>query len=730
MKIEKPSLFVYTFFDRHLPGHVEHDPRDVFRSLFRNVQRLYDLSDADPNCRVKHIEDLNFVDIAQPEHGFIRWLNRLRVGPAEELRQALGYTFGDTLFLHGVESRGATSCDFADAWNQLSSGLKNVLKGCDWESAGDGFWGLNCCYSVLLPDKDYESVSRDDVRPLLECISATTPLMVQTTVGQVWRVGSEWVGLSELAEDLNATWVMISPKSAEKELQKLFHDVSGPIPPQLPLLLQARQKFYVQLMQYEQEEGTLRRTQHSLDKRMDWMITAQRDYEEVSQIIGTEEAEELRQKTSRAHTNLADFEKSVTRVNELHSTLGINLRNYEERSTGLLALEGEDEIFQPEQEYMKRRAEQIAYDSSYFSALLQRARATMEAAQGRFNISQERQQAHEVRLAATQVSALAASLMALVVIEVFTLSDFAQERPVLAANLILLALVGSFAVAQLLLAWGRIRTALTRFALAATGGLITTTLIGLASSKSVELWYGPAAAGAFLFALGGIYTLVRFLEEAPRRNTEPAWRRLEGYTSDIEKLRRASEEMADLLDDLPPTRLYRLKGEKSFKQKIDRKNRERAEELGLTVEELANRRLAYTERDIGDPIGIRYVVSPWELPIAVDRVKRVLGPRAESIEYKTGRYKSVHIDVDLWGIGAKQDLNLMAEIQVRTFLQDFYANSVHDVIYKDVPGGGLWLLRLLKRGRLTRWTLPLWDWLLALPSDLELRLFRRWMRWR
>jgi hypothetical protein len=729
MNVKDPALFVFAFFDRHLPGHVEHDPREVFRCLFRSVQELYELSERDPACRVQDIEELNLVHIAQAEHGFIRWINRLCVGPEKGLRQALSYTFGDTLFLHALDSRGGTSCEFASAWNELSSRPKAAFGECDWKAAGDGFWGLNCCYSVLLPDTAYQRLSPDDVRLLISCISDTAPLMTQTKVGQLWLAGSEWMGLRDIANDLKATWVMISPKSAERELQKLFHDIAGPTPPEFPLLVQARHKFYVQLAQYGQAEGALRGAHHSLDKRMDWMITAQRDYEEIGQVIGAEEAEELRQKTSRAHTNFAAFEQAVTRVDEVQSTLGINLRNYQERSSHLLTPDGEDHILKPEQSYMGRRAEQIAYDSSYFAALLRRARATLEAAQARISISKERQQAQGVRFGVTQVSGLVASLMALVVTEVFSLSDFAQKRPVLATNLILFALVGSFAVAQLLLAWGRIRAAIMRFTLAGAGGLMATTLLGLASSGSWELWYGLAAAGVFLLVFGSVYTLVRFLEEAPRRNLEPAWRRLRGFTFDIEKLRLASEELADLLDDLPPTRLYRLKGETSFEDKIVRKNRERAEELRLTPEELVQRGLAYTERDIGDAIGIRYVVSPWELPIVVERVKRVLGPRVERIEYKKGRYKSVHIDVDLWGVGAKRDLNLMAEVQVRTYLQDFYANSVHDVIYKDVPGSGLWLLRLLKRWRPTRWTLPLWDRLLALPSDVELRLFRRWMRW-
>jgi ppGpp synthetase/RelA/SpoT-type nucleotidyltranferase len=173
-----------------------------------------------------------------------------------------------------------------------------------------------------------------------------------------------------------------------------------------------------------------------------------------------------------------------------------------------------------------------------------------------------------------------------------------------------------------------------------------------------------------------------------------------------------------------------VKKDESFREKIDLRNERRAAELQISLAELHERGLNYSEKDITDAIGLRYVVSPWELPVLLQRLKRVLGPKLLAVDYKRGRYKSVHLDVDLWGVGARRDLNLMAEVQVRTRIQDFYANAVHDVIYKDVPGGGFWFLRVLKRSPATRWTLPFWDRLLALPSDVELLLFQKWMRWR
>jgi hypothetical protein len=65
-------------------------------------------------------------------------------------------------------------------------------------------------------------------------------------------------------------------------------------------------------------------------------------------------------------------------------------------------------------------------------------------------------------------------------------------------------------------------------------------------------------------------------------------------------------------------------------------------------------------------------------------------------------YKSVHMDLDLWGVGARKDVNLMAEVQVRTRIQNWFADWFHDIMYKapdpppeaTLPGG--WRFTLLR----------------------------------
>ncbi|HEX9824917.1 MAG TPA: hypothetical protein VGB51_11085 [Actinomycetota bacterium] len=698
MKVHDPALILYASFDRHLPGHVPYDPRSLAVELFGGAHTAYGLSQSD-RWHADQAKDLDLDEVDQAEEGMARWVRRSAGEEATGLRQAMLYTFGDALVLHVADSLGEAERDFDEAWKELSEGPKTILRNEHWEEALGGFWGLNCIFSVLVDDEDYRTVAAE--RSLLESVSPGRPLLAETTVGRLWLAGSDWMEVP-IPRPLRSSWVLISPRSATDHLYRSIQ-VGGPTPPPLPLLLASRQKFHVQIARYEEARRALRRARASLDKRVDWMIKAQRDFEEPSRIAGSPESEELRQKSARAHTNLAAFETEVVRIRDAQTTLEINVRNYEDLWNDF-ATGGEDEVFERERTYMRHRAEQVGYDTSYHTGVLERTRAILDAGQARFNISQDRGQAQEVRQGVTQVSGLFASLMALVVTEVVGLASLARDRPAFAAKIILLVLAGAFALSQVVVAWGRVRSALTGYSIAVAAGLGALLLL---DADAGRWWHYPIA----LVVAGAMFSLVRVREERPRRDTEPGWRRIREFRSEIRKLRRASEEIADLLDDLPTTRYYRLKEERSFLEKIESKGRDRP---------------GYSEVDVGDSIGIRYVTSPFQLPVVVEHVERILDRRQEGLEYKTGRYKAVHIDVDLLGVGAKKDLNLMAEVQVKTYLQHLYAASAHDVLYKDIPGRGPWVLRLAKRWTPTR---VVADRLLALPAAVELLLFRRWMRW-
>jgi hypothetical protein len=722
VKVEDPVLFLYASFDRHLPGHVVFDPRKLPLRLFRRYQRTWGLDVADPSAQPNHVKDINLDKVDQAESDLIEWTFRSRSvagqptgsdgGPKQPpRRQAALYTYADALTFYAMDALGSTTEDFAEAWNRLSECPRFLLGTKHWEKARVGFFGLNVVCSVLWNDEREGSPSEREVREALACISSPRAARIDTWRGQLWAVDSGWLDLP-VDPRLMATWVLVSPKPQGEEVYQALQ-LGGPTPPTLSRLLAARQKFWWQLGRYEEGRGKVRRARESVDKRVRWLITTQRDFEDSTKITDSQEMEELRFKSARAHTDVAAFAAEVVRIGDARTTLEINLGNYTSFASDLRLPKGEDEFFGGEIGRMEAAEEQVRNDVTYHQGALGRARAALASGDAGFNVSQDRQAGRSVRLGVVQVSGLFASLMALIATEALRLGEVARLRPWFAAKIILLVLVGSFALAQVLQAWRSVRTKLTSSGMALALGLAV--LLVLAPDANAW-WHYVLGALAAAVAFGA----ARLLEERRRRDTEPAWRKIRETESQVDKLRRANQEISDLLDDLPTTRFHRLKDDVSFLEKIERKQREG--------------RPGYSAIDVEDSIGMRYVVSPFQLPVVVDRVERILDRRAVEIEYKAGRYKAVHIEVDVLGVGAREDLNLKAEVQIKTYLQHLYALLGHDVLYKDVPeaGGPLWLrpikavLRLAKGWKPTYW---LADRLLALPAAVEMLIFRRWMRW-
>jgi hypothetical protein len=510
VEVLDPALFVYAFLRRD-----DETAGDAFCSLLSRTEDLYALTEPGPDARVSDIDSLVVQEIVDSGDEFALWLNRLGHGPGAEVRQALGYSLGDTLTFHAVDSRRGTY-DFGGAWQTLSPAAGTLIGELASRVPDDSFWGLNCCYGVLVPDKAYRSLSLKAVEGLLAGIGYAGVRMEQLTMGQLWLVASGWIGRSGLDPALTATWVVLGPESARGELQAALHDVSRPLPPELPALFAARQKFYAQLSRYRDEKKEIRRAGASLDEQTRELQEFQRELERHRFVIGSEGAELLRRKTAGAFDDAVAFEQAVTRIADLTSTLRISVRNYRELAPRLVDPRGSDELFGPEQLFMEKKGEELTFDLAYFESAVQRRRSTLQAAEARFNISQERQATESVRLATTQVSAIAGSFMALVATEaILPLFGGSEKRPVVAFNVIILALVGSFAVAQVLLTWRRLRSSLTGFAVAGTLGLVPALVLAavFVNARSLPAWYVPAAAAAFAVVSWASYRVFRLFEE-------------------------------------------------------------------------------------------------------------------------------------------------------------------------------------------------------------------------
>jgi ppGpp synthetase/RelA/SpoT-type nucleotidyltranferase len=705
--VQDPVLCFYAFFDKHLPLEASFDPRIIFIERLKECYNKLNLDSAAP-ARYDDPDLIDLVEVAKSPPRFQTLVNRYHHNGAET-NQAMGYIFGDTLILQVSVSKSGFH-EFKSALTELRDLLLPLMAPII-KLGREGVWGCTLLFWGLTDSEHPITLDESEVATYLAGSEKSASKEADTKIGRLWEVDTEWIN------DLKILFSPSTPEMEKSANQHLFYR-SKLSPADFPIMEMARHKFHWEYHEYDTAKEELERIRKSIDRRLNWLIDTQRAYGNRISVANSREADEFITKLSKAMTNYSDFTQSITRVRELKNTLHVNHSVFEQRAATFLKEGGLDSVFAPQLHQMNMATKQMNIDCEYYNQVLERAKTVLDTSQGRLNLLRGSQGTETVKLQGIQASAMATiAATALMLQLIFRIPEF-QLNFLLTTSFMLMIAVGTFSLSQILLNWNRVHTAVERIAFSATLGFMVSTML---------IWLlGPTGAMSFLpwiafpFCICGVfgYGIFRYLEEkANRRRDEDLSSRISEITG-IKKLNYAVEELPDLLEDLPVTRLWRIKDEKSLLEKIVRKGP------------------GYSIRDIGDAIGIRYVVSPWELSRIVDRVKQVVN--VAKIEYRNDRighkvdaegkkmfqpgYKSVHIDADLWGVGDKRDINLIAEIQVRTRLQDVYANFCHDRLYKPKSGKkptGL-------KGFLVRFTVYLLQWI----SDIELLLFGGWMGWK
>ena len=707
IKVDDPVLCFYAFFDKHLPMNVPFDPRIVFIDAFRECCSKLGLDAVGP-AECDDADKIDLVEVARSPPKFKVLVNRYHHDEGGA-NQAIGYVFGDTLVMQvsvskrGTHELGSSVSEFratlVPAVAEVLRLERKYLWGCTLL-----FWGLT--------DRKY--LSRLGGSKIAEDVVGRKDVALREAkikVGRLWEVDTEW---------FDSLKVLLTPSSREMEKaanQQLFYR-SSLAPADFPLEEMARHKFHWEFLEYTEATAELERIRKSIDRRLNWLIDTQRAYGDRISVPNSREAEEFLDKLSRAITNYSDYAQSISRVRELNNTLEVNRAIFEQRAMALMADGGVDSIFSPHLSHMTMIMKQLEIDCKYYDQVLERARTVLDSAQNRVSLLRGHEQTETVKLQGIQSSAVASVAVTAFVLQLILMISEFQSSPLLTVSFMSMVALGTFAFFQIVISWNRVQTALGRLAFSATIGFMSSTLIIWILGPNAVVPFLPWTALLFLACTVLGYGAFRYSEERANRNRIEELDRMVTEATGIRKLNYAIEELPDLLEDLPVTRLWRIKDEESLLGKLARKGP------------------GYTIRDITDAIGLRYVVSPWELTKIVERIKQVVV--VDNIEYRDDKitrelsaegqkllkpgYKSVHIDADLWGVGDKRDINLIAEIQVRTRLQDIYANFCHDRLYKPKSGRrptGL-------KGFLVHLAVYLLQWI----TDIELLLFGGWMGWK
>jgi hypothetical protein len=680
--LNDPAIGAYVFFSKHFPLEVGTDPRLQLVSLIERSNSHLRLDTAGPALH-SHTDEINLFDVHTSSPQKTVLINLLRQNDSE-VNQALAFTFLDSFTAQVMHSRVGTF-SVPQVKVDAEQFVTQVVTPQLLAPSEEGVWGsLLVLWAVVPPNAQFTD--------LLNYVSST----FTASADKLFRCDFGVFVPIKIAQHDALLLLTYDNREAENWANQILFQHTPALPPALLLLALAGSKFDWEFAQYRAVKPTLDVLSTQIDRRLNWMIDAQRAYERRLRIVGSRESAELLGKLSRATTDYADFGRAVTRVNELRTTLQINAENFLTRLNALTPNVEVDNLFRARWQQMERIKAQMEYESAYFDAVLQRGQTILDAARARLDILHGEQEREQLAFQGIQTSAITAIMTGLAALQILpVISGLGSQWFIGALIIFLMAL--TFSGSQLLFNWNRVKTAADRVSVAITCGLLLS--LPIVAMWSVRPTRVQLLLGLTLLVSGLIvgYVACLYFEERQRRTAERerALKVSEVKDTIDSLLVRAREELLQLLEDLPPTEIHRVKARASLSEKLDRKGYK-----DLT--------------EVGDEIGIRYVVAPWEIPRTVRRICSLV--RTREIEYKQGDYKAVHILADLLGPGDDRDLDLTAEIQVKTHWQNRFAIFAHDRLYKTQGG---------RPGVTARF----YGWLLARISDLELLLFRRSMGW-
>jgi ppGpp synthetase/RelA/SpoT-type nucleotidyltranferase len=666
-----------------------------------------------PHDRAAEI-DLVELHRSGSHHKRLLWLDRVDPGAREF--QCRVYSHHDSVVIQLVIGKLGDPTDMAVAWADAVSTLHQGFNGNLLEAARQRAIGASAVFWAMA-DEGTDGWADAHGTEVAQILGGPLERRTDTDLGPLWLSDAAMFPAAPSVSQDNWVLITAADEASERAVQERYIHVREGDSCDFAKVALARHKIAFEAAQYQAEHEALEREKESLERRARWIVRTQTYHDVALADLRSDESEEFQQKLARAQPNLAAYSHAATSVEDLRRTVVVNRTNFLINCMALVAEAGVDKvassadqevaanefledwqqsngegIFLPELGKMQARSAQLDVDSDYSGRAIARHAASLRSGGEQLDIAGQRELGEIAAHGALQAAAVAASVAALLATELLRTGDNLDQDPILSFNVIALAVAFSFALVELLTE--PFRGGLQRFMSAATVGFVLATIAALVWSGD-----GPPLLVDGVFVVVGYavgWWLHRSLElrDLVKRRKK---RRRRIVTPDLEKLVYATEELPELLEDLPNATTHRIKDPDSIKEKIERKNLAKAAELNMTVEELHARGLAYDITDITDAIGIRYVVRPERIPEVVGRVCAVA--HVEQLEYKevptditNGKYRgfrmtyrSVHMDLDLWGVGAEKDVNLVAEVQVRTRIQNWFANWFHDIMYKEQP---------------------------------------------
>jgi hypothetical protein len=660
-KVHDPTLFVSMYINLVRPAGLGKDARSDILKQLQSFAEKYGLKPAGSVFEYNWPGEVDLIPFDRSITSYkplvnVRREEQRRAGGTRTLYECLVYAYHDALI---VQIQIGKFSDWigclAEGWSEL---IGLIRAGCDEstiELAKNQAFGASAVYWMIANDNVDLASYADEVRDFAneERLNCT-----RTDLGMLWHSSSPvFVKAPSISQD---RWILITPQSKDAEVNKRYNQLRRNGPTDFPNVALARHKFVFEWNHYCQEREALDHMERVLDRNSRRIIEAQQiDAARLGQLRSLESLN-FQKKLTQAGITFADYNETISRVQELRRTLHINRKNYlincmalissqaeaqvaraqrqDEAAAEFLRNRQEEEIFGGVLGQMQGNCDQLDSDLAYSGALTQRHLTSLRSASEQLQVAGEQQLAEMGHHISIETAAVVATLGAFIVVELLKTHNVSAP---LETNLVLFVSSFSFTLVQMLTGSGHAKTWLERvsFAIMFTFG-IGSLLAWRTENGFGRFWWIYLVTLVSGFLLYWLWERLRFKFLRPRRQREAEIRQF------LNEFLYSSDELDDLFEELPPKSKYLLSREAVLQRAQLNENPKRLH--------------------IKDIFGIRYVVTPWRMADVESRIRKVAGHSGNS-DPKGPKPK--RIEVEWWGRWTVDGVNLIAEVQISSALQ-------------------------------------------------------------
>ena len=472
--ISDPALF-FSIYLRKNPVDVGEDPRmQVLRNFDTFIEKYALEPDLPTKRRFGRAADIDLVALAESSPTFEILLQchteypETRTGTYYE---CLAYVYHDALILQIMITKFRNwSGAFRAGWEELTDSLRSCFNGGAFTTAGRVTLGMSAVYWSIADSHSEIGSQKELFRSIVE---ESNLWQTATDLGApLWYCPRLlFPDCGEISQDL---WMLITPRSAESQVNQRFYQPRVNGPPDFAIAALARHKMVYEGDEFRRERERMQRIEKDLEQRLDEIVDVQRRLGAELEELRSDKAVAFQRKLAEASAVLADYGQSVGLLRALRRTVVVNLRVFLIHCVALVTSRGAEEVARSvDQEAAaarwlanSRRDEILGremggfqflsreLDSSidYGSSIIERRAMSVQSASNQLRIAGERELGEIAHHLSIDSAAVVASLVAVIATEMIIrpAEIHTPEEAIGRWSLALALVAGSFALTQIL----------------------------------------------------------------------------------------------------------------------------------------------------------------------------------------------------------------------------------------------------------------------------------------